>query len=280
MFSFQFSVYPIFLKYIGIIKSKLIITPRGMLHKGALKYKPFKKNIYLFVLKLFQVDRQLIFQATDSKEQKDILTYFPNTKNAITIPNFILLNQNAFIPIKKDRGILKLVFISRISAKKNLLFLLQLLEHVDHKIELSIVGPVEDQKYWIKCKALIEQAPISTSIRYIGSVPLSKVSTLLKNHHVFVLPSYGENFGHSIYEALSHGRPVLISNTTPWRNLEEKNAGWDIELEDREKWIETICNLVNMYQTEYDVICKHAYSLAQNYQKKKIVVEEYKKLFS
>ena len=280
MFSFYFSVLPIYLKFVGSIKSKLIITPRGMLHKGALKYKSFKKIIYLVALNLFRVDRHLIFQATDSQEQKDILRYFPNAKKVPTIPNFILQNRKAFEPIKKDKGTLKLIFISRISAKKNLMFILQVLMHVDDKIDLSIVGPIEDQTYWTECKKLIKQTPANTTVKYFGSIPPSKVNALLKSHHVFVLPSYGENFGHSIYEALSHGRPVLISNNTPWRNLEEKNAGWDIELENKGKWIKTIRKLVYTNQNEYSLTCKHAYALAGNYQDKNKIVEAYKNLFA
>jgi len=280
MFSFYFSILPIYLKYVGSINSKLIITPRGMLHQGALKYKSFKKNLYLFALNLFQVDRHLIFQATDFQEQKDILRYFPNAINTLTIPNFILHNQKAYEPIQKDIGILKLVFISRVSAKKNLLFLLQILQHVDLNIDLTLVGPIEDPIYWSKCKNLIEQSPVNTNIRYAGSVASSEVSVLLNTHHAFVLPSYGENFGHSIYEALSHGRPVLISNNTPWRNLEEKNVGWDIELGNKKKWIETIIKLVEMNQNEYDEMSKNAYVLSENYQNTTKVIEQYKKLFS
>lgn len=280
MFSFYFSILPIVLKYVRGTRSKIIITPRGMLHKGAMRYKHLKKRIYLFALNIFRVDRQLIFQATDFQEQKDILRYFPNAQKVLTIPNFILHDRKAIVPIKKDRGMLKLVFISRISAKKNLMFLLQILAHVDHKIDLTVVGPIEDQTYWTECKKLIKQTPANTTIRYIGPVPSLQVSGLLQSHHAFVLPSFGENFGHSIYEALSHGRPVLLSNNTPWRNLEEKNAGWDIELENKEKWIKTIRKLVNMNQNEYSLTCKHAYALAENYQDKNKIIEAYKKLFA
>jgi glycosyltransferase involved in cell wall biosynthesis len=47
------------------------------------------------------------------------------------------------------------------------------------------------------------------------------------------LPTFGENFGHSIYEALAHGLPVMISDKTPWQNLEEKVAGWVFDLNEK-----------------------------------------------
>ena len=73
---------------------------------------------------------------------------------------------------------------------------------------------------------------------------------------------------------------MLISNNTPWRNLEEKNAGWDIELENKGKWIKTIRKLVYTNQNEYSLTCKHAYALAGNYQDKNKIVEAYKNLFA
>jgi hypothetical protein len=44
------------------------------------------------------------------------------------------------------------------------------------------------------------------------------------------MATWGENFGHSIAEALNHGLPVVISDRTPWRNLHKISAGWDIPL--------------------------------------------------
>ena len=44
------------------------------------------------------------------------------------------------------------------------------------------------------------------------------------------LPTFAENYGHSIVEALSVGTPMLISDNSPWKNLQEKGFGWEISL--------------------------------------------------
>ena len=53
----------------------------------------------------------------------------------------------------------------------------------------------------------------------------------LFEYHFFILPTLGENFGHVFIEALAAGCPLIISNRTPWLELEKKGIGWDIPLE-------------------------------------------------
>jgi hypothetical protein len=67
--------------------------------------------------------------------------------------------------------------------------------------------------------------------------------------HALLLPSYGENFGHSIVECLSRGRPVIISTNTPWQNLAAVKAGMDVPVSQL-----TVCidQFLNFSQVEYD----------------------------
>lgn len=67
-----------------------------------------------------------------------------------------------------------------------------------------------------------------------------QVPDKLAEYDLFFLPTLGENFGHVIAEALSSGLPVLISDTTPWRDLAEKSLGWDIPLNEVDRFAECI----------------------------------------
>jgi glycosyltransferase involved in cell wall biosynthesis len=60
-----------------------------------------------------------------------------------------------------------------------------------------------------------------------------------------LFPTLGENYGHVICEALNAGCPVLISNQTPWRNLQEKGVGWDFPLEEEERFTATLQQCVD-----------------------------------
>jgi glycosyltransferase involved in cell wall biosynthesis len=75
----------------------------------------------------------------------------------------------------------------------------------------------------------------------------------LHSAHFFYLTTWGENFGHAIAEALQHGKPVIISNRTPWRNLEEHQAGWDLPLE-ASSFAPVLQQCLKMEQQEYDAL--------------------------
>jgi glycosyltransferase involved in cell wall biosynthesis len=66
------------------------------------------------------------------------------------------------------------------------------------------------------------------------------VSETLSTYDLFFLPTFAENFGHSIAESMSVGTPVLISDNTPWRELEAKKWGWDFSLVQKENFVKAI----------------------------------------
>ena len=78
-----------------------------------------------------------------------------------------------------------------------------------------------------------------------------QVSSVLKSYDLFFLPTRGENFGHVIMESLSVGTPVLISNKTPWRNLEKIGVGWELPLFDEQKFADKIYDAAQISREEY-----------------------------
>jgi glycosyltransferase involved in cell wall biosynthesis len=97
-------------------------------------------------------------------------------------------------------------------------------------VELTIYGPIEDPVFWATCQELIAQLPANIRAAYAGEVLPEHVRQTLCEHDLFFFPTRGENFGHVIFEALSAGVPVLISDQTPWTDLEAHGAGWSVPL--------------------------------------------------
>src|SRR5690554_6888758 len=105
------------------------------------------------------------------------------------------------------------------------------------------------------------------------------IPDLLKDYHAVFLPSRGENFGHVILESFMAGRPVVISDQTPWRNLEEKQAGWDLPLAEIKQFSNVITELANMNQSACDHWCQGAWLLGQQSANDEALLEKYREMF-
>lgn len=260
------------------INGKIVVCPRGMLQKGALSVKPFKKKIYLKYLQFSGFLKNVTFHATNEEEKNDIVNFFPKNRGiyiAPNIPKVPLLNIG--IPNKKY-GVLKLVFLSLITEKKNLLLLLQIMSRLKGNVYLDIYGPIKDKKYWEDCKELIQQFP--EQIFYKGEIEPQFVQSILSQYEVFILLTKGENFGHAIYEALSVGRPVITSYFTPWENLQNQLAGTNVDIYNENSIIEAIENFRFMSQQEFADNCIGAHNLAKLYYQQTNALEKYSAMFS
>ncbi|MGR5966571.1 glycosyltransferase [Bacillus cereus] len=75
---------------------------------------------------------------------------------------------------------------------------------------------------------------------------------------LFLFPTFGENYGHVIVESLLAGCPVIISDQTPWKNLENEGAGWTISLEKEETFIAALNDIVHMDSEEFQQLSRSA----------------------
>ena len=217
-FDIRFSLLPLILRRIGLVPRKpCVIAPRGQFSAGALFFKPRGKRLYIIGSKIFRIFGGLFWQASCSSEKSDISRELgPIAKNIKVVPN---LTPISIDPVKTDirsPGCLRLVFISRITPKKNLDFLLRSLIHVSGNVILSIYGPYEDTEYLQHCQVLISRLPANVKVSLYGPLPQEQVRNIFAQNDLFVFPTLGENFGHVIHESLSVGTPVLVSDTTPW----------------------------------------------------------------
>lgn len=281
MYSRYFTIYPLLLHSIGIISSKLVLAPRGMLQDGAIQYKAVKKKLFLRIVRNMGMLKGVSAHATDEQEKRDIAAYFPCISRIELIPNFSMSVPAYSPPIKRTNEV-SLIFISRISPKKNLIFLLSLLGQINGKIKLDLTvrGNIESNDYWDDCKAIISRLPDNINVYYNGPVENKEVCSLIQQHHLFVLPTHGENFGHAIFEAFAAGRPVLISDQTPWRELEHQQAGWDFPLVDVHKFMDIIKRVADMDDIEYQKWSIGAWEYAIRHSGNEQLRKQYQKLFN
>lgn len=280
MFSFNFTLLPIEACVFDQANAKLILAPRGMLHTGALQFKRLKKKIFFHAFKVRGLHKKVIFHATDLTENTDIKKVFGKKVHIEYIMDFPSYDQDEWKIIKKDPGFLRCIFVSRISPKKNLLFLLSVLRKVKANVVLSIVGPVEDEDYWKRCHEQMSIMPQNIQVHYKGAIPNHELSCIYKQNHLFILPTLGENFGHVIFESLLSGRPVLISDRTPWKNLSVNGIGWDLPLSDKRSFVNRIEEAAGWDQLHFETYSRASWQFAGNYFKDAALKSEYLKLFN
>jgi glycosyltransferase involved in cell wall biosynthesis len=223
--------------------------------------------------------KKLSFHATNVREKEAIEKYFPGSRILIA-NNLPKIDQLEYISCDKITGTVKCIFIARIVPIKNLLFLLDILEKVKAMVELTIIGPIEDHAYWEECKKKITQLPTNISVKNIGTKQNDQLTAILQEHHLFILPTTGENFGHSIFEAMLSGRPVLISDQTPWLQLKKAKAGWDLPLNNSNEFIKVIEQSAAWNQQQFDEYGEAAWEYAHQFIINPNLIEGYHKLFA
>lgn len=255
-FDVHFSLKPLLLRYLGLVPRKpCVIAPRGEFSPGALALKGAKKRVYIFVSRLLGLHRGLTWQASSQFEQREIKEALGNQAGLIRVaPNLPTTNSTKNIGHAGERAAgeaHRICFVSRISPKKHLDFALEVLMRVKARVEFDIYGPVRDQAYWSHCQALIQAMPEHISVSYRGSLQPEEVASVLARHDLFFLPTLGENYGHAIAEALWSGTPVLISDRSPWRNLEGEGVGWDLDLASQEPFVRCIEQCAALQREQY-----------------------------
>lgn len=244
----DFTIKPLVARRFGLLPDKsVVIAPRGEFSSGAIKLKQLKKQAYIQFAKLFKLYANVTWQASSEFEEHDIIKVMNPCPSAIHIALDLPAMANSNTPVNvSDHTELKVVFLSRISPKKNLDYALRVLCRVKKKLTFDIYGPAEDEVYWKICNDLIKQLPDNISVNYLGSVHPDKVAETFSRYDLFFFTTLGENYGHVIAEALSVGTPVLLSDQTPWRNMQDEQFGWDFSLDDMESFVKTIDSYSNM----------------------------------
>lgn len=277
-FSFNFSIIPVILNKLGLVNpQKIVIAPRGEFSEGALNLKTNKKKLFINLAKALKIykTKNLHWHVTSEFEKNDLNNNSTAKKNMAVCQNFSadysskVYNKN----VRKDRNKLSLVYVARIHPMKNLKYAIELLQNgYDGDIVFDVYGPIEDKEYWESCKKLINTLPSNVKVNYKGLLEHDLVLKTFSKYHFFLFPTHGENFGHVISESLISGTPVITSDQTPWKDLANKNVGWDIALNETDKFIEVIHNVLSMNQKNYDNMSKSAFSYGKEkaQQKEKI----------
>ncbi len=220
-------------KLLDIPMKPVVVAPRGELSPGALGLKWWKKRSFLAIAKITRLYWNVQWHASTEDEARLIRRQFRVDDSVVIARNLPAMPYSPPSTNPEDNwtGPLRIVFLSRISRMKNLDYALRVLSGYHKPIQFDIWGTLEDADYWKECQAIIQAMPENVRVRYHGVADHDEVPQIIAKYDLFFLPTQGENYGHVIAEALTAGTPVLLSNATPWRNLNSDGVGWDLPLD-------------------------------------------------
>ena len=279
MFSFPGTLWPLVL-CAGLPEStRVVLAPRGMLKGSALGRKAWKKRPLLRLLRGLGLMKRVVFHATSEDELTEIEREFPGSR-AVLVPNVPQQPLEVLPERSVTDGVLRLCCVGRVHPIKNVHLAIESLQGLERPCELTVVGPEEDAGYAAHCRQLAAVLPGHLRVSFAGTLKESQIQQLLIHADAMILPTQGENFGHAIFEALGVGTPVIISDCTIWRNLQERRAGWDLPLsEGARPFAEALRQLATMGVDQRRQLRQGALGMAKQFVQDNSFLEDYQRLF-
>jgi len=222
----------------------LVVSTRGMLYKWAMEQNKLVKKLAMLCFQRELLQLADAIHITEPGEQDALERLEINTKSAL-VPNGIDIEEftslkereKAKVELGLDPSINYVLFMSRIHPKKGLIHLINAWSSLSKKHgdwNLLIVGPVDDKSYLSEIKSILETHNLTDRVVITGMLNGSERLDAFAASCLFVLPSYTENFGIVICEALAAGLPVITTIGTPWKVIKDNSIGWWVRPNDED----------------------------------------------
>lgn len=208
----------------------VVWSPRGTLEPWSLKQKKIKKKLALSLYQKVDLENACCIHATAAEEAINIRKLGFKNPMAV-IPNGInILNYPLKLWTRKEKKVL--AFLSRIHPKKGIELLLDAWSKIPLEIlsswRIEIAGEGEPE-YVKHLNHLLLTKFVNFDIKLVGPKYGENKIKFLHQADLFILPTFSENFGMAIAEAMACGVPVITTTGTPWIELKEQGAGWFVD---------------------------------------------------
>jgi len=231
--------------YALLKKKKLVVTPRANLMPEDVAKTFFKKlkKIIAWHLYIKFWTRKAVFHVTAEHEYNAVKNIW-HKGEIIQIPNGINVDEFKKLPPKNIvinifpelKGKKIILFLARIVRNKGL----HLLAHSWGKLasgfpdwHLLIVGQ-GNEKYRKEILKILNEYNLQGRYTFSGHLTGEKKLSAYNAADLFVLPTYWENFGIVIAEALMADTPVITTTKAPWNDIVSQKCGWVIEPDQEE----------------------------------------------
>ena len=244
-----------------------VIAPRGMLEPWSLRQKWLKKTIARFLYQNRDLRHAAALHATAESEVSQFRKLgFSN--RSVTSPNGVNVpvavpNRVPHAPGEKRRAL----FVSRMHPKKGVLELIESWARVQpFEWECELVYTVrsdEEKTYEGVVINRVRTLGLDDRIVFTGTLDDDEKWAAYARADLFVLPTYSENFGIVVAEALWSGVPVITTKGAPWSDLLAEKCGWWIDLPPKQSLDAAIRDATSLSVQELDTMGQNGRTLVE-----------------
>jgi len=210
---------------------KLIVQSAGMLEPWARKRNSWLKKLYFSCAESPLFDYCDAVHATSTAEAKNLKTLGIPGDKIFIIQEGIFMPPKARLYVPQISGPRKLLFLSRIHPKKGIELLLEALALLRPSQWVCQIVGMGEGAYVAGLKAKIQALNLGSVVQFVGPLYGAQKERAFQEASAFILPTYSENFGIAVAEAMSWGLPVITTTETPWSVLKNPAMGWCVEPE-------------------------------------------------
>jgi len=201
-----------------------VVSPHGMLDPWALSHKWFKKKVAWHMYQKRLLDRAVLLHGASERETRQFKTLRLKPPKAL-IPWGVSLPPAGAARPDHPRPRIAL-FVGRVYPVKGLPMLVEAWARVRPAgWKMKIVGP-DEAGHRAEVESLVRKAKLEADFDFAGPLQAEALRDAYESAGLFIQPSYTENFGMAIAEAMSHSLPVVTTTGTPWSMLPERGCGW------------------------------------------------------
>ena len=211
-------------------------SPHGMLTPWAMNNKKWKKLLGWWLYQRGDLTQADLLHVTAESEVEDVRRM--GLKNRVVVAPLGVNIDDSVERVEHADGKKVLLFVSRVQRKKGLVNLVhawaQLQLEIKRKWVVRIVGP-DQEGHTAELKSLCNELGVVQDFEFVGPKYGEELQREYASADLFVLPTYSENFGSVVIEALAYGVPVITTKGTPWHELEgytnsKLKCGWWVDV--------------------------------------------------
>lgn len=208
--------------------AKITTTTHGMLEPWAMGYGRIRKILGWYLYQKKRLMKNNILHATSWEEKENLRNLGLNLPIAV-IPNGTELPDLKEFPKSSGSDKKQVLFLSRIHPKKGLINLVQAIDKLRPADWEILIAGYDEGDHEEVVRDAVSQAGLNGYFKFLGPIDDQEKWKLYRSVDLFILPSYSENFGMVVAEALASGIPVITTKGTPWEDLVDYNCGWWVE---------------------------------------------------